>query len=871
MSPLHISVHYTDTKTLDSLFDMSFFGIAQPNQGNVQEYEFDDTYDDNLGGQLDESGDAFNDETFGGEASVGRDFDFHGETAKISYAIDEDQVAYERRAPQHAQMQHQQQQHQQRQAPPSLQPMASLWGAPDQKERIMGDEAQHGGQQAQQAHLQQQQHYQHVAAQQGGQQPLSLEQIEAQLMGRQAQAQGQQQQQQQHGVPPQGHAPPQGHFPPGYGYQGFPPGYPPPQGHPMQYQQPWQFPPLPNHDLNMQMMMHYQQQQQQQQGQGQFQQPQFQGQSQGQPQVQVQQQQQQQQPQAQTQGQPPAVASQPASQQQAAPPTAPLGPKEDKAIPTAPQGFQGPPHSGPYGYQPGPVHVSPNHTIPPMDENARLAKRNEMISKRKPHNNLMTGGDKDFVLRVQLQQMVTEDPYNEDFYYQVHSAINVRSNPNQPLDAFARTYLYQRGQRGRRARGNENGLQRLQQQVHKAVQFVKDHPKKDSIISQGALGKIHLGSNKGPRQALDLRKRDDTPDADNSTEAPTEGVSATPELRSATPVATTTTTTDAIRSITTSISKFNLQGGSYVSANDKRGILRAIENVYIVLLRLEAAERTQPEDDLSDEFQVWKGEKDALVTQLWRELQITAPIDQADGSLHPFIAMLSHAKCKKAIPRVFRHISAEQRLTILTMIMAHIGDLDVVKNGHYSGEESNLPAKSREAIEVFSQTVLPPLVQYISEAEYGVIVGLLELMMDRNDTAAVVKTKVGSAFVTVLISRAELINQEGSVSAEDEETWNRIFNRVFGIVQRNNLNSLFPPRNVDDSYVWQFLASIALAAKIDHQRVMVDDVRDKIFGTMNEAKALPPDLSQQKINNLNLFLNVMGLNATTSEIGELQG
>jgi DNA topoisomerase 2-associated protein PAT1 len=60
--------------------------------------DFEETYD-GLGDQLDETDDAFNDDTFGGMPStrqgVGTDFDFAGKTSQISNTIHEEQMIYQ--------------------------------------------------------------------------------------------------------------------------------------------------------------------------------------------------------------------------------------------------------------------------------------------------------------------------------------------------------------------------------------------------------------------------------------------------------------------------------------------------------------------------------------------------------------------------------------------------------------------------------------------------------------------------------------------------------------------------------------------------------------------------------------------------------
>ena len=100
----------------------------------------------------------------------------------------------------------------------------------------------------------------------------------------------------------------------------------------------------------------------------------------------------------------------------------------------------------------------------------------------------MTPQDKNFITRIQLQQLVTatgnpvdqnnDNSIAEDFYYQVYSHIRAgqRQNPSQPLSNFAQTYLFQTGSRhGMRRHGRpaENHIQRMEQQVQRAVEAAK--------------------------------------------------------------------------------------------------------------------------------------------------------------------------------------------------------------------------------------------------------------------------------------------------------------------------------------------------------------------------------------------------------------
>lgn len=400
----------------------------------------------------------------------------------------------------------------------------------------------------------------------------------------------------------------------------------------------------------------------------------------------------------------------------------------------------------------------------------------------------MTPADKNFITRIQLQQLVSvnEDSFSEDFYYQVHSAIQARNNPQQPLNHFAQTYLFQQGQqynRGGRFRRQDSFLQRMEQQVQRAVAAAKARPKASQLVLEGSLGKISFSNYKTPRPMLNIHS------AGEQTRKP---------------------------------------GTVHTGAN-KKLLLRAIENIYDTLLDLEMHERVLPPSLVMGqhpgvEHVTWKAKRDTLVDKLWQEMKIMEPIDPNATTTHPFIAILSFTKGKKSIPRIFRHIDPEQRITILTVIAVHLDVLDVVKSGIYHANETSLPTFIREEIELFAQTVLPPLVGYISEASLPIVTGLLSLLLDRVDVAFISRSKIGLAFLTCLASRAEIIRQ-ARVDHPELEPWTQAYDKLFETLAAHFLEC-FPPANfVDDVYVWQFLASMAVGASLLQQQRLVAAVR----------------------------------------------
>lgn len=193
---------------------------------------------------------------------------------------------------------------------------------------------------------------------------------------------------------------------------------------------------------------------------------------------------------------------------------------------------------------------------------------------------------------------------------------------------------------------------------------------------------------------------------------------------------------------------------------------------------------------------------------------------------HPFIAILSFSKMKRAMPRIFLHLDQEQRVTVLTMIVVHLDVLDVVKHGVYHPDEAQLPSAHREEIEVFANHVLPPLLGYVYEAPMSVVIGLLAIVLDRVDIRAVSMTKIGLQFLAMFFSRAEILKQSGQLDEQDIRDWQAIYDRVFNTLNDHWANC-FPPNGnfVDDQYVWQFLASIAVGASMQQQQTLVTSLK----------------------------------------------
>lgn len=452
-------------------------------------------------------------------------------------------------------------------------------------------------------------------------------------------------------------------------------------------------------------------------------------------------------------------------------------------------------------------------------EDAKRAKRNHKIYLLSKDNGLMTPQDKNFVTRIQLQQLMTatgnvneqhpDAALSEDFYYQVHSQIRggPRQNPHQPLSHFAQTYLFQTGGRQgglarRQGRGGDNHMQRMEQQVQRAVEAAKLKPKNKQLVIEGSLGKISFSNAKTPKPLLNI-KRTETGDVTNRPHSAGRQASARKVPQ------------------------------SQMSSSDRKSVLKNIEAVYGTLMRMEDHERRlpPPPTEASDAVTVqqhmeWHHTMQSLNHKLWIEMKVMEPIISGSAVLHPFIAFISYAKGKKAIPRIFRHIDQEQRLTVLTMIVIHLDFLDVIRLAQLQPNEIQLPTAVREEVELFSQAVMPSLFGYVNEAPLGIVIGLLGLILDRVNVQGIARTKIGLGILTMLISRAELVKQAGTTEDQEWEQWTSLYNRLFDVLEQM-LANVFPGSITtgEDVYVWQFLAAIGIGASPEQQQRLVIAVK----------------------------------------------
>ncbi|KAJ7245142.1 topoisomerase II-associated protein PAT1 [Mycena haematopus] len=519
----------------------------------------------------------------------------------------------------------------------------------------------------------------------------------------------------------------------------------------------------------------------------------------------------------------------------------------------------------------------------------RRRKKAAKIAHMSRYNDLMTQSDKDFITRIQVSQLVTPDPYADDFYAQVYGAILRSRMGLQTQDERVLKF----GTGGGISLGNSqkvptrrpNAMQRMEQQVERIVSNARRREEEKGLHSlhslQGALGKTSGRSYKAaPRQLLQVDDASTSPTlAHASAHISKEDAKDKPHEGAAKEAARLTHET--------------LGNTGNVVRKDpltRRQVLTALEAMYDLVLKVEHLRREQPSPEEEEASKHWQKEYDDLVEQLWEGLKVMVPLETSNP--HPFVSLLSPSKGKKLLPRLTRHIGSSRMLTLLTLLVACFTQLDVVKEAPLLDDLEDSPerAETERQTQAFLGSVLQSILPIVATLELHVVTALLGLLIHRSyDIAAVAKTKPGLALLTLFLSRVEVIKQAWSTGAEPVDLmttqasldqWQAVFDQFFVLLTPHFL-ALFPSSRITlpahhppsaalaidiiDQPVWQFLAALALQAVPEQHQVLVTSLRDKVLENVlsaNKGWVADEDERRTKLANVNLFLHALGLDSS---------
>ncbi|KAI9505792.1 topoisomerase II-associated protein PAT1 [Coemansia spiralis] len=537
----------------------------------------------------------------------------------------------------------------------------------------------------------------------------------------------------------------------------------------------------------------------------------------------------------------------------------------------------------------------------------RLHKQAEMAK----YNNMMSRHDKDYVVRIQVSQLLTDDPAADDFYYHMYQLsrgpilnpaevqtsqqqqqqqqqqqlnntatdaanassvsdqINQTQNKNESIigkidngqapaanNAAKNEQTAEQQQQpqlhhqlGRPFRSNtQSSMARMQQQVQRIVNEARRRPKTAHVLPEGVLGKISVNSARNPKQVIQVQR--------SHAGSISQAAASDSKLQSPSP--------HDLGGI------FSGLGDARNPAIERRKTLQSIESVYNSVLRLEQMIREQvrlPPNSDHPSVQNW--------ISSYNELDASQPISNTYP--HPLVRFLAFSKGKRIIPRLVHHLSIDQVLALTTTIIANFESLDVCRFGSFSyASGSSVGAQQREETDLFLHAVMPPTLAFLSETPLQIINGLFALFMERNNVPWVVRTRPALVFLTVLLGRSAALRQAGShtfnnADKQDEYQAAELYNYLFNSL-RGGLCSIFPPapalsqmpNPLEDIHAWQFLATLAIGASVEQQHMLVAEVREKVLEKVQMAKSghLPVEVAVALTANVNLFLNALGLDAS---------
>lgn len=596
--------------------------------------------------------------------------------------------------------------------------------------------------------------------------------------------------------------------------------------------------------------------------------------------------------------------------------------------------------------------------VSPEVEKARRAQKEKLegqLKRMSEYDGMMSQGDKEYIQKVQIAQLVGEE--GDDFYCQMYLAVRrllPPSSSSTTTGSKAQGGGPNQGATGgpgerRNGSGEGGGRSRMQQQIQRIVQDARARTKKSQVSKEGALGKVSILSARNPKQSLQIgaSKAESTPSSpkegavdaieavgfEKGEEGKVDAKSPAPLLSS---INATSATPGSSTDLATSGKRAAIPTDTVMSAREQRRkgrheALLATERVYELVLGLEQMVRTRPapprsslDEEGYEATMQWNEQYEREAQRLLGEMGLveassssspSSPTEGGEGASEAasteakaerisrgydrFIGILSTGKGKRLLPRVLRHCTVDQAYGVAKGVAEVLERLDVC---------SSLPPRQDvEQVELYMSMVHPAFMSLLAEAGPTIILDLWASLMNRGAVAVqwLARTKPGLGFLTMCMSRAQLLREAGALE-EEEKTggkegaspnpipspastarWEHLYLQLLTSL-RGHFASLFPapaslpsppapgPGPVDpmggggaeeEAYVWQFLSLMAVGARdvgVEPQHILVSEVRDRVHDAVWSAthRARSPEDAAQRILNVNLFLHPLHLDAS---------
>ncbi|TFK51708.1 hypothetical protein OE88DRAFT_1658294 [Heliocybe sulcata] len=520
-----------------------------------------------------------------------------------------------------------------------------------------------------------------------------------------------------------------------------------------------------------------------------------------------------------------------------------------------------------------------------MEEKRR--RKAAKIAHMSRYNDLMTQSDKDFITRIQVSQLVTQDPYLEDWYCQTWNQIIRAKQGLQPEEQRVLTFDsgvgVGLGIPGQRPSGRKlSAVQRMEAQVERIVNNARQREKEKGLQSlsslQGALGKTAGRSYKAaPRQLLQVDSPRPAANGDHSEDE----YKTDFEVHAAKEAA-------------------KLRKGVLGEMHDEHNFVRRdplthlevlaiIEHLYDLVLQLGAIERYDLSEDVEGANER-REQRKRLVDSLYEGLRANLPIETSNP--HPFISLLGPMKGKVLFPRVAHVLEEDQLLIVLTLLITCLTQLDVVAGAHLLDSMEDTPERrdmERQTNAFQHYVLIVSVLHALQKVTLRELTGILRLLRDQGQIVTIARTKPGLDLLFLLLSRADLLihthtydlgaDSTPQLSMEDVEVWQSEFDLMFSALHPH-LTELFPSERIlraqsggsaqippehMDTAAWQFLASVGAMASLPQQQMLVTALREKVLDLVIGVKkgwVADSEERDMKTKNVNTFLHALKLDSS---------
>ncbi|KZT43122.1 hypothetical protein SISSUDRAFT_1040559 [Sistotremastrum suecicum HHB10207 ss-3] len=519
------------------------------------------------------------------------------------------------------------------------------------------------------------------------------------------------------------------------------------------------------------------------------------------------------------------------------------------------------------------------------------------ISRMSRYNDLMTQSDKDFITRIQVSQLVTADPYAEDFYAQVWSTL-VRNrmgggDTEGSVIKFGQNGGVGGGVPGQRGSGRrQNAIQRMEAQVERIISNARIREKEKGLHSihslQGALGKTSGRSYKAaPRQLLQVDAVAPSSPSLSHTQAQQHTREGSADFIAHTAKSSVHATTHQREP-----SPVEAEGHSDNKPLTRKQALMLIEGLYDLLLKIEHMRREQPAPEDLAGVDDWKNRRASLIDEVLHTLQTQVPLDACVP--HPLISILAPAKGKRVIPRVLRHLDPRRQLGLLYAIVANFSQLDVVIDAHYLDTPQDSPERKEveRQTQLFITHVFQSYLPLLQDLTLQPIHEMTILLLERGNLVLLAKSRPGLHLLTFILSQVENFKQEiaegsqraGLPTSSELQSWQTLYDRLFHVLS-SHLVDFFPstrlaaamPFGIDyyldpnitdvlDLPVWRFLAAFAVHASMEQQQILVVRLREKVLDNVVSASKGTEIEYRRRLDNVDLFLHALGLDSSQINI-----